>query len=44
VVVAQTDLGRGIMGVIDGFVPKGAESDQQVEERRHLLRRFGYKL
>ena len=44
VVVAETDLGRGTMGVIDGFVPKGAENDQQVEERRLLLRRFGYKL
>ena len=44
VVVAETDLGRGIMGVIDGFVPRGAESDEQVEERRLLLRRFGYKL
>jgi len=44
VVVAETDLGRGVMGVIDGFVPKGAENDQQKEERRLLLRRFGYKL
>ncbi len=44
VVVAETSLGRGIMGVIDGFVPKGVEDAGQVEERRHLLRRFGYKL
>ncbi|MCK9564986.1 MAG: adenosine-specific kinase [Methanothrix sp.] len=44
VVVAETELGRGIMGVIDGFSPKGAESAAQVEERRKLLRRFGYKL
>ncbi|MDD1750344.1 MAG: adenosine-specific kinase [Methanothrix sp.] len=44
VVVAETELGRGIMGVIDGFSPKGAESAVQVEERRKLLRRFGYKL
>ena len=44
VVVAQTDLGRGIMGVIDGFSPKGAESATDVAERRKLLRRFGYKL
>jgi adenosine/AMP kinase len=43
-VVAQTELGRGIMGVIDGFSPKGAENASQVEERRKLLRRFGYKL
>ena len=43
-VVAETTLGRGIMGVIDGFSPKGAESASDVEERRKLLRRFGYKL
>lgn len=44
VVVAETTLGRGIMGVIDGFIPRGVENAGQVEERRHLLRRFGYKL
>ena len=44
VVVAETDLGRGIMGVIDGFSPKGAEGAEDVQARRGLLRRFGYKL
>ncbi len=44
VVVAETQQGRGIMGVIDGFSPRGAETPAQVEERRKLLRRFGYKL
>jgi adenosine/AMP kinase len=44
VVVAETELGRGIMGVIDGFSPKGAETAPDVEARRNLLRRFGYKL
>jgi adenosine/AMP kinase len=43
-VVAETDLGRGIIGVIDGFPPKGVEDPSKVEERRQLLRRFGYKL
>ncbi len=43
-VVAETDLGRGIIGVIDGFPPKGVEDAAKVEERRQLLRRFGYKL
>ena len=43
-VVAETDLGRGIIGVIDGFPPKGVEDAAKVEERRRLLRRFGYKL
>jgi adenosine/AMP kinase len=44
VVVAETELGRGIMGVIDGLPPKGVEATADVEERRKLLRRFGYKL
>ena len=44
VVVAETDLGRGIMGVIDGYPPKGVEDASKREERRNLLRRFGYKL
>jgi hypothetical protein len=44
VVVAETELGRGIIGVIDGFSPKGVETKEKVEERRALLRRFGYKL
>ena len=44
VVVAQTDQGRGIMGVIDGLPPKGVEDSGKVEERRRMLRRFGYKL
>ena len=44
VVVAETELGRGIMGVIDGSSPKGVETKEKVEERRALLRRFGYKL
>jgi adenosine/AMP kinase len=43
-VVAQTDQGRGIMGVIDGYPPKGVEDSSKLEERRRLLRRFGYKL
>jgi adenosine/AMP kinase len=44
VVVAETEQGRGIMGVIDGNPPKGAEDSAKLEERRKLLRRFGYKL
>ena len=43
-IVVETDQGRGIMGVVDGFSPKGVEDASQVEERRRLLRRFGYKL
>ncbi len=44
VVVAETEQGRGILGVIDGLSPKGVEDAGQIEERRKLLRRFGYKL
>jgi adenosine/AMP kinase len=44
VVVAETDQGRGILGVVDGIPPKGVESEQDVDNRVALLRRFGYKL
>jgi uncharacterized protein len=44
VVVAETEQGRGILGVIDGYPPKGVEDSTKLEERRKLLRRFGYKL
>lgn len=44
VVVAETELGRGILGVIDGGSPLGEENEADVEERRALLRRIGYKL
>lgn len=43
VVVACTDQGRGIMGVIDGASPKGMESDADRQSRHALLRTFGYK-
>ncbi len=44
VVVAGTDAGRGILGVVDGGAPLGVEGDADVAERKALLRRFGYKL
>lgn len=44
VVVAETEQGRGIMGVIDGASPKGAETASDVSDRRGMLRKFGYKL
>jgi adenosine/AMP kinase len=43
VLVARTEQGRGILGVVDGFSPKGVETDKDRQERRALLRRFGYK-
>ncbi len=38
VVIAQTDLGRGIMGVIDGNSPKGVETESDIENRKDFLR------
>jgi hypothetical protein len=42
--VAETEQGRGILGVIDGSSPKGAETDEDVVARKGLLRKLGYKL
>jgi len=44
VVVAETEQGRGIMGVIDGFVPKGVETEEDIKTRKRFLRNIGYKL
>lgn len=44
VVVAQTDEGRAILGVVDGATPLGTETDQDVVARKRLLRDIGYKL
>jgi uncharacterized protein len=44
IVVAETDLGRGIVGVIDGLPPAGVEGETDEAERKALLRRIGYKL
>jgi adenosine/AMP kinase len=43
VVVAQTEQGRGVLGVIDGSSPKGVEDETGVAWRHELLRKFGYK-
>ena len=44
VILAETERGRGILGVVDGAVPTGIEQDADIAERKSLLRRFGYKL
>lgn len=44
VVVGATEEGRAILGVIDGSSPIGVESEQDVADRKALLRSFGYKL
>jgi hypothetical protein len=43
VVVAETDQGRGVLGVIDGFSPKGVETEGDSKTRREFLRKIGYK-
>jgi len=43
VVVAESEQGRGVLGVIDGFVPKGVETAEDAEKRRQFLRMIGYK-
>lgn len=43
VIVAESEQGRGIVGVIDGESPKGVETEEQAEERKEFLRKIGYK-
>lgn len=43
VIVAATDLGRGVLGVIDGNAPQGIETDEDKKVRREFLRKIGYK-
>ncbi|MBD2427045.1 adenosine-specific kinase [Phormidium sp. FACHB-1136] len=44
VVVAESAQGRGILGVIDGFSPKGVEGPAEIQSRQGFLRQIGYKL
>ena len=44
VIVAQTEQGRGIMGVIDGSSPKGVENGDHAKQRHEFVRKIGYKL
>ena len=43
VIVAETESGRGVLGVVDGATPLGVETDEDVAARRELLRTIGYK-
>ncbi|GIV65627.1 MAG: membrane protein [Bellilinea sp.] len=43
VIVAQSEQGRGILGVIDGYSPKGVEGDEDIAWRKNFLRQIGYK-
>jgi hypothetical protein len=43
VIVAETEQGRGILGVVDGFSPKGIEDEEGIAWRKNFLRMIGYK-
>jgi adenosine/AMP kinase len=44
IILAESSQGRGILGVIDGFLPKGVEDAAGIKWRKDLLRKIGYKL
>ena len=44
VIVAETDQGRGVLGVVDGSRPAGVEGEADIQWRKNLLRQIGYKL
>ena len=44
VIIATSEQGRGILGVIDGSAPKGGEGPEDVRDRQQFLRQIGYKL
>jgi adenosine/AMP kinase len=44
VIIAETEQGRGIIGIIDGFKSKDIEGKEEIEERKKFLRKIGYKL
>lgn len=43
VIVAQTEQGRGVLGVVDGYPPKGVEGPADMQARKDFLRKIGYK-
>jgi len=44
VIIAETEQGRGIIGVVDGFSCKGIEAEKDIKARKDFLRKIGYKL
>jgi adenosine/AMP kinase len=44
VIIAETEQGRGIIGVVDGFKSKGIETENDIKTRKEFLRKIGYKL
>ncbi len=43
VLIAETDQGRGVLGVVDGYSPVGIEDEAKIRERREFMRKIGYK-
>ena len=43
VIIGETQQGRGVLGVVDGFTPLGVEDDEKKKERHEFLRKIGYK-
>ncbi len=43
IIVAETSQGRGVIGVVDGYKPKGIEDEENIKKRREFLRKIGYK-
>jgi hypothetical protein len=44
VIIAETELGRGILGVVDGIKTQGVETEEDIQKRKDFLRMIGYKL
>jgi len=44
VIIAETEQGRGILGVVDGLKTKGIETEEDIKIRKEFLRKIGYKL
>ncbi|RLI96179.1 MAG: hypothetical protein DRP00_05755 [Candidatus Aenigmatarchaeota archaeon] len=44
IIIGETEQGRAILGVVDGFKPKGTEGEEDIKERKEFLRKIGYKL
>jgi len=43
IIYVQTEMGRAIIGIVDGFSSKGIETEEDIKERQKLLRKIGYK-
>ncbi len=44
IIIAETEQGRGIIGVVDGLKSKGVETEEDIKARKEFLRKIGYKL